>query len=133
MFSFKPVTNAPSGDTKLEISEDMRMTISALPRITSWINGRPVIERGQFEIAVIDPATEQPMAVLLESDVAEVDAAVKAARNAFDHGPWPRMAPSERAAILRRVADLVDARADELAALESQHTGMPIKIGRAHV
>ncbi len=102
------------------------MTIYALPRISSWINGKPVCENGQFEIEVIDPATERPMACLLEASVGEVDDAVKAARHAFDHGQWPQMAPSARALILRRVADLIDARCDELAALESQHTGLPI-------
>jgi acyl-CoA reductase-like NAD-dependent aldehyde dehydrogenase len=102
------------------------MINSALPVITSWINAKPVAHRGQVEIPVIDPATEQPMAILLEADAAEVDAAVAAARHAFDHGPWPRLPASERARILRKVADLVDARAEELAALESQHTGMPI-------
>jgi acyl-CoA reductase-like NAD-dependent aldehyde dehydrogenase len=102
------------------------MTDANLPRITSWINGKPVAERGQFEVPVIDPATEDAMALVLEADAAEVDEAVKAARHAFDHGPWPRLAPAERARILRLVADLIDARAPEIAALESQHTGMPI-------
>jgi acyl-CoA reductase-like NAD-dependent aldehyde dehydrogenase len=102
------------------------MTDANLPRITSWINGKPVAERGQFEVPVIDPATEDAMALVLEADAAEVDEAVKAARHAFEHGPWPRLAPGERARILRLVADLIDARATELAALESQHTGMPI-------
>jgi acyl-CoA reductase-like NAD-dependent aldehyde dehydrogenase len=97
-----------------------------LPLVHSWINGQPVGAGVQTQIPVIDPATEHPMAMLLEADAAEVDRAVKAARVAFDTGPWPRLAPAERARILRRVADLVDARVDELAALESQHTGMPI-------
>jgi acyl-CoA reductase-like NAD-dependent aldehyde dehydrogenase len=102
------------------------MANSSLPRITSWINGSPVGELGQGELAIIDPATEAPMAILLEADASEVEAAVTAARNAFDHGPWPRLPPAERARILRLVADKIDARFDELAALESQHTGIPI-------
>lgn len=97
-----------------------------LPYMTSWINGQPVPQRGQHEVTVIDPATEKPMATLLEADDGEVDEAVKSARYAFEHGPWPRLAPGERARILRKVADLIDARADELASLESQHTGIPI-------
>lgn len=102
------------------------MTQSTLPRISSWIDGQSVAQAGHYEIAVIDPATEDAMAILLEADSNEVDQAVQAARKAFDHGPWPRLSPGDRAAILRKVADLVDARTDELAALESQHTGMPI-------
>ena len=99
---------------------------AAPPRIVSWINGAPVAERGQHEIAVIDPANETAMAVLLEADADEVDAAVQAARKAFDHGPWPRLTPAERSKILRLVADLIDARSEELALLECQHTGIPI-------
>jgi acyl-CoA reductase-like NAD-dependent aldehyde dehydrogenase len=106
--------------------EGSRMLDQELPRITSWINARPVSHNGQNEIAVIDPATELPIAYVLEADAAEVDMAVKAARYAFNHGPWPRFSTSERAFILRRVADLIDARREELARLESQHTGIPI-------
>jgi acyl-CoA reductase-like NAD-dependent aldehyde dehydrogenase len=100
--------------------------LAPLLRISSWINGRSIGAHGQTEIAVIDPATEESMAILLEANSAEVDAAVQAARHAFDHGTWPRLLTSERASILRRVADIIDARANELAALESQHTGIPI-------
>jgi acyl-CoA reductase-like NAD-dependent aldehyde dehydrogenase len=102
-----------------------------LPTIKSWINGQNVAVAGQHELEIIDPATEAPMALLLEADADEVDRAVSAARKAFDEGPWPRLAPTERAKILRAVADLVEARSDELAALESQHTGIPITQIRA--
>jgi acyl-CoA reductase-like NAD-dependent aldehyde dehydrogenase len=102
------------------------MSIAPPPYVHSWINGQQVSKAGHTQIPVIDPATEQPMAILLEADAHEVDRAVQSARKAFDNGPWPRLPPAERARILRRVADFVDTRSDELAALESQHTGIPI-------
>jgi acyl-CoA reductase-like NAD-dependent aldehyde dehydrogenase len=102
------------------------MSIAPPPYVHSWINGQHVSKAGHTQIPVIDPATEQPMAILLEADAHEVNRAVQSARKAFDNGPWPRLPPAERARILRRVADFVDTRSDELAALESQHTGIPI-------
>ncbi len=56
--------------------------------------------------------------------------AVAAARRAFDEGPWPRLSPDERAAHLHRLADLVDAHADELAATETADMGKPITQAR---
>jgi acyl-CoA reductase-like NAD-dependent aldehyde dehydrogenase len=102
------------------------MTDTALPQITSWIDGKAYAHEGAVTLDVIDPATGAPMATLKEADAKEVDLAVAAARKAFDHGPWPRFSPAERARIFRRAADLIDARSDELASLESQHTGIPI-------
>jgi acyl-CoA reductase-like NAD-dependent aldehyde dehydrogenase len=57
---------------------------------------------------------------------ADVDLAVRAARRAFEHGPWPRMKAAERAAILLRVADLIDARRAEIARLDAIESGKPI-------
>jgi acyl-CoA reductase-like NAD-dependent aldehyde dehydrogenase len=99
--------------------------------VTSWIDGRAVAPGAQRRLPVIDPATEAPVGALLEADAAEVGLAVAAARRAFDDGPWPRLPPAERQTILRRAADLIDARADELARLESLHTGLPIRQVRA--
>ncbi|MCM2311240.1 MAG: aldehyde dehydrogenase family protein, partial [Steroidobacteraceae bacterium] len=61
-------------------------------RITSLIDGRLVApDAAGFDWPVICPATEEQVSVLREADAAEVDAAVAAARRAFDAGPWPRM------------------------------------------
>jgi len=57
---------------------------------------------------------------------ADVDRAVAAARQAFDEGPWPRMSPGERQAVVARLSELHTARADELAALVTSENGSPL-------
>ena len=73
--------------------------------------------------ATINPATEEVSAQVAKGDERDVDLAVQAARRAFDHGPWPRMAASERSRILWKLADLILANLDEMARLESVNTG----------
>nr|CAB3470750.1 unnamed protein product [Digitaria exilis] len=70
-----------------------------------------------------DPRTGDVIATVAEGDKEDVDLAVKAARDAFDHGEWPRMSGSDRGRIMTRFADLVERHADELAALESLDAG----------
>jgi acyl-CoA reductase-like NAD-dependent aldehyde dehydrogenase len=95
--------------------------------IHSLIGGKGVPPRpGGQVIDVIDPATEDCVGHLHEADAADVAAAVDAARQAFDHGPWPRQHASERAATLRRIHDTLLAHADELTQLEVLHTGLPL-------
>ena len=74
----------------------------------------------------INPATGTVLAQVARCDAADVDAAVAAARNAFDHGPWPRMTPAERKTIMLRFANLIEANADELALMEALEAGKPI-------
>ena len=67
------------------------------PRIDGRVHGviagaRVAARTGATELPVINPATEQTISVLQEADAGEVDAAVGAARDAFDRGPWPRLA-----------------------------------------
>jgi len=71
----------------------------------------------------INPATEEVSAQVAKGDERDVDLAVQAARRAFDQGPWPRMAASERARMLWKLADLIGAHLDEMARLESVNTG----------
>ncbi|MBP0621166.1 aldehyde dehydrogenase [Cupriavidus consociatus] len=77
--------------------------------------------------ACINPATGKELAQVSACGEAEVDAAVKAARKAFDTGPWRRMAPAQRKRRLLALADLMRAHADELALLESLSVGKPIR------
>jgi 5-carboxymethyl-2-hydroxymuconic-semialdehyde dehydrogenase len=92
-----------------------------------YIDGafRPGREGRTFE--TLDPCTNEPIAEVSEGLAADVDAAVQAARRAFDEGPWPRLKTSERAAVLRRVADAIREHADELVGLECLDVGMPIR------
>lgn len=77
----------------------------------------------------INPVDGSLIADVHEAGPEHVDRAVKAARRAFD-GPWGRMSMSERAQLLRRVADAIDERADELVAAEVGDTGKPVSLAR---
>ena len=85
---------------------------------------RPGIDGRTFE--TLNPSTNEPIADVAEGLAADVDLAVRAARTAFDDGPWPRLKPSERAAVLRRIATAIRDNADELIGLEILDIGMPI-------
>jgi acyl-CoA reductase-like NAD-dependent aldehyde dehydrogenase len=109
-------------------------TFPVNPRVTSLIDGRPVAPHAKGEdLPVIYSATEEQVSVLREADAAEVDAAVRAARNAFDTGPWPRMDINERKDILYAIRDGLRRNADELAYLECLNTGLPLQSVRVHV
>jgi acyl-CoA reductase-like NAD-dependent aldehyde dehydrogenase len=79
-------------------------------------------------LETINPATGSTLASVASGDSADVDRAAQAARRAFDESAWPMMNPHERTRILLRIADVIDARAAELAVLESLDTGMPIGV-----
>jgi aldehyde dehydrogenase (NAD+) len=74
----------------------------------------------------VNPATEEVLALVAEGDKADVDDAVKAARQAFEKGRWPKMGPHERARYLLKIADLIEEEADELAELETLDNGKPL-------
>jgi acyl-CoA reductase-like NAD-dependent aldehyde dehydrogenase len=73
-----------------------------------------------------NPATEETLAEIAEAGPEDVDLCARAARRAFEEGPWPRMTGAERAAALFRLADLIAAHAQELAELETLDCGKPI-------
>jgi len=85
---------------------------------------RPGIDGRTFE--TLNPSTNAPITDVAEGLAADVDLAVRAARAAFDEGPWPRLKPAERAAVLRRIAAAIRDNADELIGLEILDIGMPI-------
>ncbi len=65
-----------------------------------YIGGEWVLGTGKT-LSVISPHSEEVIATVPEATEAEIDAAVRAARRAFDDGPWPRTSPAERAALIR--------------------------------
>jgi aldehyde dehydrogenase (NAD+) len=79
----------------------------------------------------LNPATEEKIASIPSAAKEDVDLAVKAARTAFDKGPWPRMSGRERGRILHRFADLLEKNMEELAYLETLDNGKPISFSRA--
>ncbi|MEV4150641.1 aldehyde dehydrogenase family protein [Amycolatopsis sp. NPDC049691] len=78
---------------------------------------------------VLNPATGEVIVTVAEASRAEVDAAVRAARRAFDEGPWRRTTATERGALLRKVADLLVRDREELARTESLDTGKTLGEG----
>lgn len=75
-------------------------------------------------IAIYDPSTEEQIGEIRDGGTAAVDAAVAQARESFRAGLWTGKPPSERAKILWRFADLIEARADDLAAIDARNVGM---------
>ncbi len=78
-------------------------------------------------IEVVSPATEEPIARVAAAGPADVDRAVTAARRAFDEGPWPRLAPTERIEIVRQLAKVYGERKTEMAAVITAELGAPTK------
>ncbi len=85
---------------------------------------RPAASGATFD--AIDPASNRLLARVAACDAADVDAAVVAARRAFDEGPWARLAPVERKRVLLRLAELMLAHREELALLDSLNMGKPV-------
>lgn len=81
----------------------------------------------------IDPYTRQPWATIACGTKADADRAVAAARRAFDEGPWPRMGFEKRQQLMHRLADLMEAHADELAMADTRDMGKPITQSRHDV
>src|SRR5579864_6708360 len=100
----------------LSAPSDRRVTVSATKLL---INNRWVPSVSGKTFSTINPSTGQEICEVAEADAADVDKAVAAARAAFDSGPWRKTAPSERGRVINRLADLIEANGDELAALES--------------
>ncbi|KAH7855122.1 hypothetical protein Vadar_021458 [Vaccinium darrowii] len=88
-----------------------------------FINGEFVDSTSGKTFESIDPRTGEAIARVAEGEKEDVDVAVKAAREAFDHGPWPRLPGSARRRILLKFADLINENVDELAALEAIDAG----------
>ena len=91
------------------------------PRL--FIGGEWVEPLSDAVVPVYDPATGEQVATVADAGAADVDRAVKAARNAFDSGPWRELLPSQREALIWKLSDLIDRHADELAELESVDNG----------
>src|SRR3989454_3882936 len=94
------------------------------------INGELVNSSSGKTVDDIGPASGQPIAQVPESSVEDVNRAVAAAREAFDDGRWSSLPHSARAATLEKLASLLEAHAQEIAELESQDVGKPIKLAR---
>jgi aldehyde dehydrogenase (NAD+) len=95
------------------------------------INGQWVSSESGKTFATINPSTGEEICQVAEADAADVEKAVKAARVAFEKGPWRKMAVSERGRLMNKLADLIEKNADELAHLESLDNGKPFSVAKA--
>jgi aldehyde dehydrogenase (NAD+) len=95
------------------------------------IGGKWIPSASGKTFETIHPATEEVICEVAEGDAEDVDAAVDAAREAFDNGPWSKMDARDRGILINKLADLIEEEADELAALETLDNGKPISDARA--
>jgi aldehyde dehydrogenase (NAD+) len=104
------------------------VTVSATKLL---INNRWVDSQSGRTFGTINPTTGEEICQVAEADAADVDLAVKAARAAFERGPWRTTTGRGRARLLSRLADLIERNSDELARLESLDTGKPLMMSKA--
>jgi phenylacetaldehyde dehydrogenase len=95
------------------------------------INGKWVDAASGKTFATYNPATGEVLANVAAGDREDIDRAVKAARAAFETGPWSKISPSERGRLLWKLADLLEKHTEEFAQLESLDNGKPLKVARA--
>ncbi|HEX8871811.1 MAG TPA: aldehyde dehydrogenase family protein, partial [Candidatus Acidoferrum sp.] len=105
------------------------MSSTAKPSVKTYqnyVNGQWMSSSSGETFPVFDPSTEEVIAQVASSSAADVDAAVKAARTAFDSGPWAQTSAQDRGRILFKLAEKVRQNAPALSELEARNTGKPI-------
>jgi phenylacetaldehyde dehydrogenase len=95
-----------------------------------FVNGKWVEAASGKTFPTYDPSTGEVLAQIAEGDREDIDRAVKAARAAFDTGPWSRMSPSERGRLIWKLGDLIEQHLEEFAELETLDNGKPLKVAR---
>ena len=90
-----------------------------------WIDGRWTDSQGGEVLEVENPATGENVGRVSNASATDVDAAVQAAKAAFYDGRWSRQTPKDRSKVLARMADIIEARQEEIARIESEDTGKP--------
>src|SRR5581483_2530265 len=114
--SIEKATNGAAANAALEFLKRPKQLL---------IGGKWMPAKSGKTFETLNPATEQLLAQVAEGDKPDVDAALAAARTAFEGGKWPAMAPHQGARYLLRIADLIEEHADERALLESLDNGKP--------
>src|SRR6202044_1494533 len=105
-------------------------TFTRAPR-QLFINGKWADAASGKTFETPNPATGGTLARVAEGDAEDINRAVRAARRAFESGPWSTMTPSERGRIIWRIGDLILEHTDELAQLESLDNGKPFAVAQA--
>lgn len=96
-----------------------------------FIGGKWIPSASGKTFETIHPATEEVICEVAEGEAEDIDAAVDAARDAFDNGEWSKMDARDRGILMNKLADLIAEEADELAAIETLDNGKPISDARA--
>ncbi len=112
------------------ITEKSSVRVPKVRQTKMLIGGQWRDGAGGKTFPTIDPATEEKIADVALGSEADVDLAVKAARRAFDEGPWRKMDARDRGRLLVKLADLIEENKEELAALETLDNGKPISDSR---
>jgi len=97
-----------------------------MKKLTNFINGKAVESTSGETTTLVNPATGQPFATAPKSNSADIDAAFKAASDAFVD--WRDSTPSQRQRALLKIADAIEERAEEVIAIECENTGKPISL-----
>lgn len=115
-----------------QVTEGLNKKVKKFLRETKrlYINGEFVESKSGGTYEVYDPATGKVLANVYEAKAEDIDAAVKAARKAFDDGPWSRISAAERGHLMYKLADLMEAHQEELAIIETLDSGKPIRESR---
>ncbi|WP_137389627.1 aldehyde dehydrogenase family protein [Rhodoligotrophos defluvii] len=117
----KPVVHPRIGQKAAEfLAREHRLLIDG-----KWVSA---VSGKMFD--TYDPGTGRVVARVAEGDAADIDLAVRAARQAFESGPWNRITPSERGRMIWKLAELLEQNADELAELEALNNGKPLATAR---
>lgn len=95
-----------------------------------FIDGNWILANNKETREIINPYNQEIIAIVTESDETDTQEAIKAARDAFDHGEWPNLTNIERGQIVRKIADLIERDAEELAKLETLDTGKTLEESR---
>src|SRR3984957_3905966 len=115
------VSSVPAGEKATNfVSKNRKMLI----------NGKWVEAASGKTFPTYNPATGEILARVAEGDREDIDRAVKAARAAFETGPWSKMTPSERGRAIWKLGDLLEQNLEEFAELEMLDNGKPLKVAR---
>ena len=111
-----------------QVSPEVQLSLSTPKQML--IDGEWVGAASGKTFPVVNPATGDVIAQVAEGDREDINRAVKAARRAFEEGPWRRMTPSDRGRAIWKIGDLILEHADELAELEALDNGKPVGVAR---